>query len=25
VLTDRATRDRVESGLVRPATHTLSH
>lgn len=25
VLTDRATRDRVESGLARPATHTLSH
>jgi 4-methyl-5(b-hydroxyethyl)-thiazole monophosphate biosynthesis len=25
LLTDRATRDRVESGLVRPATHTLSH
>ena len=24
VLSDRATRDRVESGLVRPATHTLS-
>jgi len=25
VLTDRATRDQVESGLVRPAAHTLSH
>jgi len=25
VLTDRATRDRVESGLVRPATHMLAH
>jgi len=24
-LTDRATRAQVESGLVRPATHTLSH
>jgi len=24
VLTDRATRDQVEAGLVRPATHTLS-
>lgn len=25
VLTDRATRDQVESGLQRPATHVLSH
>ncbi len=25
VLTDHATRNQVESGLVRPATHTLSH
>ena len=24
-IADRATRDRVEAGLVRPADHTLSH